>query len=79
MVLLYAHHGFWPFFFWVPLLIFFALFWFGCFFGGFWRWRRYDRFGRYDRSEPEDVLKLRLARGELNEADYERLRDALRK
>jgi uncharacterized membrane protein len=52
------------------VFVFFALRFWGC----GWAWRRRER-GR-DIS-PDDILKSRLARGEIDEAEYRRLREIL--
>ena len=82
LALLYAHDGghwwwggaiFMIFFALIFLLIILKLFW----------WRPWGRpwGGRYYgwHDDEESILRRRLARGEITESDYERLRDLLRK
>ena len=59
-------------FFIVALIVVFLLFKF-VLFRGFW-WRR-----DWPDTSPDAILKRRLASGEINEADYQRLRDTLNK
>lgn len=81
LTLLFAHHGghghvwFFPFFWIFFIGIFFVAtrIW-GC----GWGWRgRYSRRGLYE--DADDILRGRFARGEIDEAEYKRLRDVLAK
>ena len=80
LALLWAHNGghwwwgggiFLLFYGLLFLLLVIKLFW--------WRpWGRpWTHYGYHD--DEESILRRRLARGEITEADYERLRDLLRK
>ena len=75
-----AHHwwgGGFLFFFLALILIFFlARF---VFFRGWWGPRGPWAYREWPDSSPEAVLKRRLARGEISEADYEHLRDVLKR
>lgn len=77
----------WPFysFGWIiSLFILFAIFrWLGWGGGNWhrhdWRWHRgYGPWGGPG-GDAEEILRTRLAKGEISEAEYERLRDLLRK
>jgi uncharacterized membrane protein len=80
LVMLWAHqdHHFW----WggIVFFLFFALI-FGLFFLKFFWWRPWRWHGGwYDAPPgPEEVLRLRLARGEISEAEFDRLREVLKK
>jgi uncharacterized membrane protein len=71
----WGHHGFFPFS-WI-FIVLFAIFLFR-FFGV----RRYGRrwHGWHDgRVDAEAILQLRLAKGEINEEEYRRLKEILSK
>ena len=68
---------FFPFFwiFFIGLFFVATRFW-GCGWG--WRGRaRFNRGGLYE--DADDILRNRFARGEIDEAEYKRLRDVLTK
>jgi uncharacterized membrane protein len=66
-------------FFFLALILFFIVlkFWF---FRGWWGWYGGPR-GYYDgrHGSAEEILRRRLARGEIDDAEYKRLRDILEK
>jgi len=71
----WAHNGFHPFF----GFLFFILV-FGFFFLRFFMWRRY-RFSRcfHGREDAFSLLQKRLVNGEINEEEYLRLKEVLKK
>lgn len=72
-------HGAWGPFCWFIPILFFALLFFGrfWFWGCGWGWRRRGWHG--GRWEAEAILQRRLAAGEIDEAEYRRLREVLSK